>query len=549
MAAEPKALPIQIRHADRLYIDGAWVAPKKPQRIEVISPHTEQVTAVVAGAGPADMDLAVAAARKAFDSGRWPRLTHAERAAYLMKLADQLEKRIPELSLAWTEQVGALQSGAPGMIGFVTSMVRYYAGLADKFPFVEVHQTVDGQGAARVVREPVGVVAAIAPWNAPYMIMINKIAPALLAGCTVIMKPAPETPLEAYIIAEAAEAAGFPPGVLNLVPADREASDHLVCNPGVDKVSFTGSTAVGKRIGAVCGGRIGRFGLELGGKSAAIVMDDFDVGAAAKILAGTISIMCGQVCATLSRAVVPRAKHDQYVEALRAELGALRVGDPYDPQSQMGPLAMKRQLERVEGYMEKGKAEGAQLICGGKRAATPVARLLLRADAVCARQQPHEHRAGGDLRTGDHADPVRRRGRCAAHRQRLELRPVRRSVHARQRSGLAHRARRAHRLDGAERLPGGLVPAVRRLQAVRHRARGRHGRPRVLHGDQDDPAGRPAGEPVLTIRIGRALPQRASCAQCGSAACLGKAVAQSSRRISPDLIVFHLGSIDGGKLR
>jgi len=371
MAAEPKALPIQIRHADRLYIDGAWVAPKKPQRIEVISPHTEQVAAVVAGAGEADMDLAVAAARRAFDAGPWPRLTHAQRAGYLMKLADELEKRLPELARAWTEQVGALQAGAAGMVGGATAMLRYYAGLADKFPFVEAHTPADGRGVARVVREPVGVVAAIVPWNAPYMIMINKIAPALLAGCTVIMKPAPETPLEAYIIAESAEAAGLPPGVLNLVPADRAASDHLVTNPGVDKVSFTGSTAVGRRIGAVCGERIGRFGLELGGKSAAIVLDDFDVGAAAKILAGTISIMCGQVCATLSRAVVPRAKHDQYVEALRAELGALRVGDPYDPQSQMGPLAMKRQLARVEGYMEKGKAEGAQLVCGGRRASAP----------------------------------------------------------------------------------------------------------------------------------------------------------------------------------
>jgi acyl-CoA reductase-like NAD-dependent aldehyde dehydrogenase len=252
-----------------------------------------------------------------------------------------------------------------------TSMVRYFAGLADKFPFVEPHKTTDPTGAAFVVREPVGVVAAIVPWNAPYLIMINKIAPALLAGCTVIMKPAPETPLEAYIIAESAEAAGFPPGVLNLVPADREASDHLISNPGIDKVSFTGSTAVGKRIGAVCGGRIGRFGLELGGKSAAVVLEDFDVGQAAKILANTISIMCGQVCATLSRAVVPRAKHDQYVEALKAELGALRVGDPYDAKSQMGPLAMKRQLAKVEGYMEKGKAEGARLVCGGKRASAP----------------------------------------------------------------------------------------------------------------------------------------------------------------------------------
>ena len=369
MAAEPKSLPIQIRHADRLYIGGAWVAPKKPARIEVVSPYNEQVTAVVAGAGPEDMDLAVAAARKAFDTGPWPRLTHAKRAEYLMKLADELEKRIPELARCWTEQVGALAAPAPMTVGFVTSMVRYVAGQADKFPFVETVQTVDGKGAARVVREPVGVVAAIAPWNAPYMIMINKVCPALLTGCTVVMKPAPETPLDAYIIAEAAEAAGIPAGVLNLVPADREASDHLICNPGIDKVSFTGSTAVGKRIGAVCGGRIGRFGLELGGKSAAICLDDYDVGTAAKVLANTIAIMCGQVCATLSRAVVPRARHDEYAEAIAAELKALRVGDPYDAKSQVGPLAMKRQLARVEGYMEKGKAEGAQLVCGGKRPA------------------------------------------------------------------------------------------------------------------------------------------------------------------------------------
>jgi len=361
--------PIRVRleHADQLYIDGRWVAASQGGRIEVVSPHTEEVAAVVAEAGEADMDAAVAAARRAFDQGPWPRLSHRQRAEYLRKLGKELAPRIPELQLAWTQQVGALAYMAPGMIGGAVGMVDYYAGLADTFPFAEPHRSFDGHGTAVVAREPVGVAVCIVPWNAPFMIMINKIAPALLAGCTVVMKPSPETPLDAYIIAEAAEAAGFPPGVLNLVPAHREASDYLVRNPGVDKVSFTGSTVAGKRIASVCGERIARITLELGGKSAAIVMDDADVEATAKHLAFVISIMSGQVCATLSRVIVPRARYDAYAQALKAELEAIKVGDPFDPTSQMGPLAMRRQLDRVEGYVAKGLAEGARLSCGGGR--------------------------------------------------------------------------------------------------------------------------------------------------------------------------------------
>ena len=216
------------------------------------------------------------------------------------------------------------------------------------------------------MREPVGVVAAIAPWNAPYAIMAGKLAPALVAGCTVVMKPSPETPLEAYILAEAAEAAGVPPGVVNLVCGERAASDHLVRNPGVDKVAFTGSSATGSRIASVCGERIARCTLELGGKSAAILLDDFETGAAAKLLTGAITMMSGQICAMLSRVVVPRGRHDELAEAIAGEMARVRVGDPTDPETQMGPLAMKRQLARVEGYIEKGKAE-ADLVCGGGR--------------------------------------------------------------------------------------------------------------------------------------------------------------------------------------
>jgi aldehyde dehydrogenase (NAD+) len=209
-------------------------------------------------------------------------------------------------------------------------------------------------------------VAAISPWNAPYGIMLNKVAYALAAGCTVIMKPSPETPLEAYIIAEAAEAAGVPPGALNLVCAQREASEHLVRNPGVDKVSFTGSTAAGKRIAGICAERIARCTLELGGKSAAIVRDDFPIEAAAQLLTGTITLMSGQVCAMLSRALVSRKRHDELAQAIARRMQEVVIGHSDDPATQLGPLAMKRQLERVEAYIEEGRLN-ADLATGGGR--------------------------------------------------------------------------------------------------------------------------------------------------------------------------------------
>jgi acyl-CoA reductase-like NAD-dependent aldehyde dehydrogenase len=210
------------------------------------------------------------------------------------------------------------------------------------------------------------VVVAIAPWNAPYGIMASKVAYALVAGCTVIVKPSPETPLEAYIIAEAAEAAGIPPGVVNLVCGGREASDYLVRNAGVDKVSFTGSTLAGKRIATVCGERIARVTLELGGKSAAIVRDDFPIEAAAAILGNTITIMSGQVCAMLSRAIVSRHRHDALASAIKDVMESIRIGHSDDPTTQLGPVAMKRQLDRVEGYIAEGR-KVSDLVTGGRR--------------------------------------------------------------------------------------------------------------------------------------------------------------------------------------
>ncbi|HZV19523.1 MAG TPA: aldehyde dehydrogenase [Sphingobium sp.] len=358
-----------LRHPDRLFIGGVWVAPHSGRQLEIVSPDSEQVIARVAEADETDMDLAVAAARRAFDEGPWPWLSPEERMAAMGRLVEALRKREPELAAVWSQQMGGLASFAPGFIARGTQNLQEAIDLGKSFPFITRAES-PAAAAAYIVQEPVGVVAAIAPWNVPYMIMAAKIAPALLTGCTVIMKPSPETPLEAYIIAECAEEAGLPAGVINLVPGHREAADHLVCNPGVDKVSFTGSTVAGKRIAEVCGSRIARYTLELGGKSAAIVLDDYATDDVAKVLSGAITLISGQVCAMLTRVIVPRTRHDEIADAIAAAMQKIRIGHSDDAEAQMGPLAMKRQLERVEGYIAKGQQEGAELVTGGGRPAS-----------------------------------------------------------------------------------------------------------------------------------------------------------------------------------
>jgi aldehyde dehydrogenase (NAD+) len=358
---------IHIQNTDKLWINGAWVAAQSARMIELVSPDTETVIGSVAEANEADMDAAVAAARAAFDTGPWGRMTPPDRVAILKAMSAHLHARNEELSRAWTLQMGGLASFAPFMHQGATATLDGVIAMAEVFDFVE-QRASQAAHTALIAHEPVGVVAAIAPWNGPYGIMLNKIGYALAAGCTVIMKPSPETPLEAYIIAEAAEAAGVPAGVINLVCGHRDASDHLVCNPDVDKVSFTGSTVAGKRIASVCGERIARCTLELGGKSAAILLDDFPVEAAAKLLTGTITMMSGQVCAMLSRVLVSRARHDALAAAIATEMKAVVIGHSDDPATQLGPLAMKRQLDRVEMYIEEGK-QSATLITGGNRPA------------------------------------------------------------------------------------------------------------------------------------------------------------------------------------
>lgn len=367
MSSSLQRVEMQLAHADALFIGGRWVAPSQGGRITVVSPHDGAVVMEVAEATEPDIDAAVAAARRAFDHGPWPRLTPSERADWLHKLSAALTPRLPALAKAWVEQVGALASVAPRVVEAGHFWFQYYADLAATYPFEARQQPFDGVGSAWVVHEPAGVVAAIAPWNNPFGILAGKVAPALLAGCPVVMKPAPETPIEAYLIAEVAEQIGLPEGVLNLVTAHRNASDHLVCHAGIDKVSFTGSVQAGRRIASVCGERLARCTLELGGKSAAIVLEDADIAAAARTLAHTISLSAGQVCATLSRVIVVEGQHDALVDALHAEMSGVRVGSPYDERAQMGPLAMARQRDRVEDYLAIGRGEGARLISGGRR--------------------------------------------------------------------------------------------------------------------------------------------------------------------------------------
>src|SRR5580658_1551436 len=355
-----------IRHADRFYIGGQWLTPSSPATIDVIDSHTEELYLTVAEAQAADMDLAISAAREAFDSGPWPRLTHAQRAEYLRALGEEVSERSGDIAQMWPRESGVLYAVASGAAAGARHTFEYYADLAGTFGWEVPHRPARG-GFGLVVKEPVGVVGAIIPWNAPMGLISMKLAPALIAGCTVVLKTSPEAPGEGYVISEAAEAVGLPPGVLNVVTADREVSELLVRDPRVDKITFTGSTAAGRRIASICGERIARVTLELGGKSAAVILDDADIAATAQALAQAECILSGQVCASLTRIVVSRPRHDEMLEALAAAFSAVKVGDPFDPASQMGPLAAERQRDRVEGYIAKGIELGATLATGGGR--------------------------------------------------------------------------------------------------------------------------------------------------------------------------------------
>ena len=358
-----------IKHPDKLFIEGKWTEASSTSKIEVINSATEELFATVAEAQAADVNRAVAAARRAFDHGPWPRMSHGERAEYMRALATELDKLADKHAQIWTTESGVLHSLSKARMSGLSATYRSYADMAETYPFQERHTPRNGGNVALLVREPVGVVAAIVPWNGAPGLITSKIAPALLAGCTIILKASPEAPGSAYILAEACETAGLPQGVLNILTADREVSELLVRHRDVDKIAFTGSTVAGRRIASICGERIARCTLELGGKSPAVIFDDYDIATAAKTITSRATFLTGQVCSSLTRIIVTHDRHDAMVDALSANFEQVKVGDPFDSASNMGPLAMRRQRDRVEGYIGKGKAEGARLAAGGGRPA------------------------------------------------------------------------------------------------------------------------------------------------------------------------------------
>lgn len=352
---------------ENIFIGGEFVAPAGTATIDVVSPHTEQVFARVPDGTPADIDLAVAAARTAL-TGEWSRTTPAERGATLAALSLAITSRMDEFA-----GVISSQNGSPfgfsqlGQVLASTMVLDYYAGLAGTFAFEEVRNGI--MGPALVRREPVGVAAAIVPWNVPLFTAMLKIAPALLAGCTVVLKPAPETPLDSYLLAECLLEVGLPPGVVNIVAAGREVSEHLVRHPGVDKIAFTGSTAAGRRIASIAGEQLKRVTLELGGKSAAIVLPDADLATAVPAILGSGFMNNGQACVAQTRVLVQRDRYSEAVEALCEYTAQQVVGDPMDPATQIGPLVTARQRDRVEGYLATAQKEGGKIAIGGGRPA------------------------------------------------------------------------------------------------------------------------------------------------------------------------------------
>jgi acyl-CoA reductase-like NAD-dependent aldehyde dehydrogenase len=352
-------------HRDQLFIDGQWLAPESADAIDVISPHSGEVIGRAALAGATDVDRAVRAARSAFDDGPWPRMQPADRIAAVNRVAELYKERRGDMAALITAEIGAPISFAKrAQVGIPQMMFGAFAGLAAGYDWQESRPGLYGND-IRINKQPVGVVAAVVPWNMPQFLTVCKIVPALLAGCCVVLKPAPESVLDAQLLADIVAQADLPPGVFNVVPGERIVGESLVGHPGVDKVSFTGSTAAGRQVAMACAKGLKQVSLELGGKSAAIVLDDADPAKVAVAIGSASLANSGQVCNALSRVLVPAARQDEFVDALAAGMESMTVGDPADPATQLGPLVAERQQTRVRGYIDEGRREGARLVVGG----------------------------------------------------------------------------------------------------------------------------------------------------------------------------------------
>lgn len=345
----------------QLFIGGEFVAGSDPL-VDVINPTTGKLLGSAATAGASDIDAAVAAANRAFPD--WSRTPASERADMLDKFAAALSARAPE-----TVALCSQENGMPVLISETANglapagLVGMYAGIAREASWEQSRPSLSGT--THVRRVPVGVVAAISPWNYPQTLAVMKIAPALAAGCTVVFKAALETALDAFVFADAAQKAGLPPGVLNVVPAGLQASQHLVAHPGVDKVAFTGSTPAGRSIAEVCGRLLRPVTLELGGKSAGIVLDDVDIDVLAAGVFAASFPNNGMTCYASTRLLVPATRYDEVVDTVTSVVSSFKVGDPLEADTLIGPMVTAQHQQRVLEYIEAGKASDARLTTGG----------------------------------------------------------------------------------------------------------------------------------------------------------------------------------------
>ncbi|MGJ3402450.1 aldehyde dehydrogenase family protein [Glutamicibacter sp. Je.9.36] len=367
-ASTRDSLAIPYRHVDTHFIDGGWVGSAGTGRIEVTDPATGQVWGSVPAGTSQDIDRAVGAAHAAFHGTQWRSCSPSDRAALLLRIADEVEARATELSLTNTLENGSPISETQGAAANAASIFRYFASLAPLLENEDLRPFPNGPGESLVRRDPVGVCALIAPWNFPINLMVIKLAPALLAGCTVVMKPASPTPLSFRIIMDAMAAAGVPAGVANLVTGPGRMGDELVRHPLVSKVAFTGSTPVGRKIAAACGELLRPVTLELGGKSSALVLPDADLEVLSSRLIRSCMRNTGQTCYISTRILAPAQHYDDVVETVRATISAGTQGDPLQAGTVFGPSANKSQYETVLEYLESGHAQGAQAVTGGRKA-------------------------------------------------------------------------------------------------------------------------------------------------------------------------------------
>lgn len=352
------------RSYDELFVGGRWCKPTAPERLTVISPHSQQPIGYAPAAGPCDIETAVAAARHAFDRGPWPRLTPQERIGKVEQLAAIYARHLDDMADLITAEMGSPRSFSRlGQAAGAASLMQLTLAAGRNHPWVERRQGVLGETHLR--RAPVGVVGAIVPWNVPQFLIMPKLIPALIAGCTIIVKPAPETPLDALWLAEMIEQIDLPEGVVSVLPGGPSAGEALVRHPGVDKIAFTGSSATGRRIAALCGEQLKRVSLELGGKSAAIILDDANIEKTVAGLKSAGLMNNGQACVAQTRILVSERRHDDLVEALADMMSALHVGDPADEKTDIGPLVAQRQQSRVQDYIRSGLQEGARIVVGG----------------------------------------------------------------------------------------------------------------------------------------------------------------------------------------